>query len=128
MKYKKYLTEQVTKQQLDGLEKTLDALFKSLHIDIEFTKHFFDRVNDKRNKRDITIPELQALFSKTYARYGKKLLTYGDGMEAVLDDLQTDINIPFVLRWNRRTKMVELISKTVMRKKNFLTRDVKLKL
>jgi len=128
MRLKTYVNESVTKGQLNDLEKVLDRLYSSLSIDIEFTKHFFDRVNDHRNKRDITIPELQLLFNKTYSRYAKQFLQYENGMEAVLADLQTDINIPFTLKWNKKTKMIDLISKTVMRKKGFKTHDQKLKL
>ncbi|RMG32810.1 MAG: hypothetical protein D6732_12935, partial [Methanobacteriota archaeon] len=51
----------ITKQQLDALEKHLDALFRHLNIDIEFTKHFFERLHDARNKKDITIDELNDL-------------------------------------------------------------------
>ena len=43
----------------------------------------------------------------------------GPDTEAVMKDLETDINIPFVLRWNG--KELEMIAKTVMRKKNFRT-------
>ena len=41
----------------------------------------------------------------------------------LLKDMKTNINIPFVMRYNPRSKLFELISKTIMRKKNFLTRD-----
>lgn len=118
---------EVTKQELNQLEKILDALFKSANLDIEFTKHFLDRVNDKRNKKQIDIPELQRLFTKTHTKYSKELASMGDNAEAVLNDIQTDINLPFVLQWNPKSKMIELISKTVMRKKDFKTPDKKLK-
>lgn len=121
MRLQQFISEEITHDQLNQLEKILDGLFKKFSIDIEFTKHFFNRVNDTRNKRDITVAELQSLFRKTYARYAKEFLKYGDGMQAVLDDIQTDINIPFVLKWNSKSKMIELISKTVMRKKGFKT-------
>ncbi|MCK5019915.1 MAG: hypothetical protein KAS32_22865 [Candidatus Peribacteraceae bacterium] len=121
-----YISEKVTQSQLDNLERVLDRLYKSLSIDIEFSRHFLARVNDKRNKKDITIPELKQLFSKTYSRYGTQFKDYGDGMQAVLNDIQTDINIPFVLRWNPKSKMIELVSKTVMRKKGFQTSSPKL--
>lgn len=117
----------VSKQDLNSLEKVLDNLFKSANIDIEFTKHFLDRVNDPRNKKQIDIPELQRLFTKTHSKYGKQIAVMGDKAEAVLNDIQTDINLPFVLQWNKKSRMIELISKTVMRKKNFKTPDKKLK-
>ena len=41
--------------------------------------------------------------------------------EAVIKDMKTDINVPFVL--NLRRGELELVAKTVMRKKNFKTPD-----
>lgn len=117
----------VSKQDLNQLEKVLDNLFKSVNIDVEFTRHFLDRVNDKRNKKQIDIPELQRLFTKTHTKYSKQIAVMGDKAEAVLNDIQTDINLPFVLQWNKKSRMIELVSKTVMRKKNFKTKDAKLK-
>jgi hypothetical protein len=38
-----------------------------------------------------------------------------------MKDLATDINVPFALNWNKATGMLELVAKTVMRKKNFRT-------
>jgi hypothetical protein len=51
----------------------------------------------------------------------------GDDAEAVLHDLQTDINMPFVLQWDEKSKEFDLIAKTIMRKKDFKTNDPKLK-
>ena len=61
MRLQNYLTEEVSKSDLKTLEKTLDALFQKLNIDVEFTKHFMERVNDKRNKPAIKFAELQAI-------------------------------------------------------------------
>jgi len=44
-----------------------------------------------------------------------------------LNDTQTDINLPFVLKWDERNKEFDLISKTIMRKKDFKTSGPKLK-
>lgn len=117
------LDDSISKKDLNLLEKILDRLFKSLNIDIEFTRHFFDRVNDPRNKKQITFSELQDLFSKTYSKYGKQLASMGPGTQGVLDDMQDDINVPFVLKWNKKSKMIELVNVTVMRKKNFKSHD-----
>ena len=48
----------ISQSQLNSLEKELDSLFATVGIDIEFTRHFFERVNDARNGRDITVDEL----------------------------------------------------------------------
>ena len=55
-----------------------------------------------------------------------QLAKMGDDAEAVLNDLQTDINMPFVLVWDG--KEFDLIAKTIMRKKDFKTHNQKLKI
>ena len=120
-----YLNEKtVTKQDLEGIEKYADRLYKAVGIDVEFTRHFLDRVNDARNKKDITVSELVRLFKQSFKKYGKKIASLGPDAEAVLTDMQTDVNMPFVLKWNG--KELELIAKTVMRKTNFATSNQKL--
>ena len=116
--------DKITKQDIRNLEIILDRMFKSLDIDIEFTHHFIDRVNDKRNGKHITIDELQDVFNKTYNKLGNKL-SHMKNIEAVLHDIQNDINVPFVLKYNKNDSILELISKTVMRKKNFKTKNKK---
>ena len=46
--------KEVTKSDLDQLERYADRLFGALGIDVEFTRHFLDRVNDVINKMQIT--------------------------------------------------------------------------
>ena len=41
--------KEIKKSDLDQVEKYADRIFASLGIDVEFTRHFLDRVNDKRN-------------------------------------------------------------------------------
>jgi len=111
----------ITPTQLNALEKALDALFQSLGIDVEFTRHFIDRVNDERNQEQITMPELVNMFKKEYQRWGKPIAQMGPDSEAVMKDLESDINIPFVLKWDRDNQELDLVAKSVMRKKNFKT-------
>jgi hypothetical protein len=111
----------VTRQELMQLEQMLDKMYASLGIDVEFTRHFLDRVNDPRNRRQITISELAKLFKEQYHKHGKRIAQLGPDAQAVLKDLSTNVNLPFVLDWNRQTQELELIAKTVMRKKNFRT-------
>ena len=77
------------------------------------------RVNDARNKKQITSAELVRLFKQSYKKYGKKIAKMSDDANAVIHDMKTDINMPFVL--NYRKGEVELVVKTIMRKKNFTT-------
>ena len=46
--------------------------YAAVGIDVEFTRHFLDRVNDERNKKPIST-ELIGLFKKTYKKHGKKI-------------------------------------------------------
>ena len=114
----------ISKADLDGVEKYADRLYKSSGIDVEFTRHFLDRVNDARNKKQITVAELIRLFKQSFKKYGKKIAQLGPDAEAVLNDMQTDINMPFALKWDG--KELDLIAKTVMRKPNFATSNQKL--
>lgn len=114
--------EVVTQQALNDVEKFADALWGKVGIDVEFTRHFLDRVNDDRNGKPISAAELIALFKKAYHKYGKQLKDE-DRFQAVMTDLMTQINLPFVI--NDRGKDSELVAKTVMRKKNFMTSNPK---
>ncbi len=114
----------VTKSDLDQVERYADKLFSALGIDVEFTKHFMDRVNDPRNMKQITSSELVRLFKQTYKKYGKKIAKLPSGAQAVINDMKTDINMPFVLNYKKNE--IELIAKTVMRKKGFMTTSPKL--
>lgn len=115
------LREQVSKSDLDGVEKFADRLFAKVGIDVEFTRHFLDRVNDERNKKQITTAELTRLFKQTYNKHGKKIPQLGPDAEAVLKDMRTDINIPFIIKWDKTSQEFELVAKTIMRKKGFQT-------
>ena len=115
------LREEISQRDLDGIEKFADRLFAKVNIDVEFTRHFLDRVNDERNKKQITTAELTRLFKQTYNKHGKKIPQLGPDAEAVLTDMRTDINMPFVLKYDRQNQEFELVAKTVMRKKGFKT-------
>ena len=111
----------VTQADIDQLEIFADRLFAKVGIDVEFTRHFLDRVNDERNVKQITISELTRLFKQEFKRYGKKIAQLGPDAEAVMKDLATDINMPFALRWDAENGELDLIAKTVMRKQDFRT-------
>ena len=89
--------KEVTKSDLDQIEKYADRLFGAVGIDVEFTRHFLDRVNDVRNKMQITSAEITRLFKQSYRKFGKVIRKLGPDAQAVLTDMKTDINMPFVL-------------------------------
>ena len=119
------IKEDVSKSDLDQVEKYADKLFAAVGIDVEFTRHFLDRVNDERNKKPINTAELIRLFRLTYKKHGKKIPKMGPDAQAVVRDMETDINMPFVLNVDR-SGMLDMVAKTVMRKKDFKTSNPKL--
>ena len=111
------LSEDITPAQLKSVEDTADLMLKRYKVDVEFTKHFIDRVNDDRNSPEINADELVALFAKIAKNKGKQVKKAED-VEAVIKDLTSNLNLPIVV--NRLGKMdFEMVAKTIMRKKNF---------
>lgn len=125
-KFKQWLAE-MSFQAMKSVEHHVDAIFSSLGIDIVMRGHFFDRLNDARNGKEITETEMIHLFNSTFTKYGLKIANMAKGKEAVIFDHTNNINMPFIIDFDDRSGKMVLIPKTVMRKKNFLTRTQKLK-
>ena len=70
----------ISKTDLDNVEKYADRLYKAVGVDVEFTRHFLDRVNDARNKKQITMAELIRLFKQSFKKHGKKIAALRDLM------------------------------------------------
>ena len=114
------VNEDVTQKQISDLEKFADRLLDKFGVDVEFTRHFADRMNDDRNDPKITIPELQRFFKKIAKNKAKDIKQNADS-EAVLNDIQADLNLPVVINFDRDKEEFEVVNKTIMRKKNFKT-------
>lgn len=84
-------------------------------IDVEFGKHFYDRLGDPRNGREITTTELLDFFSRLINKKEVFLHFLKKYHEFVVKDRHTNINIPFISQVN------QAIAKTIMRKPNFMT-------
>jgi len=112
----------VSRNDLLSLERYLDDLWRKVGIDVEFPKHFFERLNDERNKRQITVGELRNLFSNAFRKYADVFSKIKD-FEGVLKSFSTAINIPFALDFDFKTGILNLVAKTIMRKKDFKTPD-----
>ncbi len=123
IKLKDLIKEEVSMSQLNQVEKYLDKIWAKVGIDVEFTRHFHDRVNDERNKKPINTAELIRIYREIYKKYGKQISQLSNGVELLLKDMSTDINVPVVLKWDG--KEFDMIAKTVMRKKNFKSRTKK---
>lgn len=112
-----------TPKQLKDLETFADRLLNKYGVDIEFTKHFGERMSDERNKPCIKLSELQQFFKKLEKQKASKIKQHGEG-QAVLVDLQKDLNLPVVIDMIGDTFEVRM--KTIMRKKNFQTSNDKI--
>ena len=98
---------------MGDLEKIDTFADKKLNpVDVVITdKHFFDRLNDPRNGKEISSAELIGFFK----RLSKKKKEFVDFLEkyksVVAVDDRTNINIPFMKKANKA------IAKTIMQKR-----------
>jgi len=110
------LTEmaEMAKSDLDQVEKYADAQLSPEDIELgKESDHFFQRLNDPRNGKQISPAELTGFF-KRLAKNKKKFLDFiKQYKEFVVKDKRTNINIPFMAVANK------LIAKTIMRKDDF---------
>ena len=100
------------------MEKFADRILKKYNIDVEFTKHFVDRLNDPRNSPAIKVSELQKFFKKIQRNKGRNIRNNPD-IEAVLKDMSTNLNLPVVIK--TKGDEFEVTNKTIMRKPDFKT-------
>lgn len=111
------LFESVSNSQMKQLERYLDGLFKELGIDVEFSRHFLDRVNDGRNKdKPITIAEIRDLFRQNFRKHKSELSALDDKDDAHFLKVSNRLNVPFTLQRGKNGDL-ELVAKTVVRRK-----------
>lgn len=114
------LREFLSYGELKNVENNLDDLFADVNVDINFSDHFIDRVNDPRNGKEIEPQELENLFVKSHDKHKDYIKNIPLGGERVVKDVQSNINIPIVA--TDKTKKTKVITaKTIMRKPNFLS-------
>lgn len=120
----------VTFADVKRLEKKFDEKFADFDVDFKFTRHFADRISDDRNRPCIDLKEIEALFNKIHLakRMGRKIFSRWKDLEIVLNDVKTDINIPFAIEYDERKDEFKVIAKTIMRKKNFKSQNPKVKM
>lgn len=136
LSFKKYLNEAVdtcpilSAAHLKAFEKFVDKMFEKFNIDFEFTKHFRERMTHKRNDPCIDMKELASMIQKIYKKYqnGEKSLSKFVDSEAVIKDMQTNLNMPIAVEYDRKSDDLVVIAKTIMRKKNFSTPNPEIKI
>jgi hypothetical protein len=105
---------EMAKADMDKVEKYADSQLSPEDVVLgKETDHFFQRLNDPRNGKEISPAELTGFF-KRLAKNKKKFLEFiKQYNEFVVKDKRTGINIPFMVQANK------LIAKTIMRKDDF---------
>jgi len=119
----------LTAAHMKAFEQFVDKLFAKFGIDFEFTKHFRERMSHERNDPCIDMKELATMLQKIYKKYqgGEKSLNKFVDAEAVIKDLQSNLNMPIAVEYNRKDDELVVIAKTIMRKKNFRTPNPEIK-
>ena len=119
----------LTTEHMKAFEKFVDKMFEKFNIDFDFTKHFRERMTGSRNDPCIDMKELAAMIQKIYKKYqgGEKSLNKFVDEEAVIKDIQSDLNMPIAVEYDRKGDELNVIAKTIMRKKNFSTPNPVLK-
>ena len=82
-------------------------------------KHFFDRLNDPRNGKEISQAELIGFFKRLGKKKKEFVKFLNQYNQIVVKDNRTNLNIPFMKQANK------LIAKTIMRKNDFKSSDAK---
>ena len=114
----------ITRQELSSIESAVDGFFREYGIDVDFQgkfTHFIERLNDPRNEAPIYTDELRDFFEDLANEYGDKIARQLslERPTGVGSDYQFDIPIhmPFMLQWNARKQMIELIPRTIKKQR-----------
>ena len=104
------LYELKSPEELTTLEQYLDQLMRPVGLNVEFTRHFIERLLGRES--GVTVPEIINAFAKLKNKYKKRLISAKKkpDYEAVLKDFDRELNIVFGIDGN------ELNNITIMRK------------
>jgi hypothetical protein len=107
----------ISQSEINNLERFADRILNKYGVDVEFTRHFVDRLNDARNNPSIKVAELQKFFKKIQKNKARNIIKQNDQTNAVLKDMETNLNLP--VKIIKKGNEFEVINKTIMRKTNF---------
>ena len=99
------LFELQVQDEVIELERQLDNLMRPVGLDVEFSRHFIERILGR--ERRVTIEEVVAAFAKLKAKFKRRLLSAKKkpGYEAVLKDFGSALNIVFGIRGGELTNI-----------------------
>lgn len=119
--FNQWLLEELDNRDFRDLERFADDHFSELGLDVVFTQHFKDRVNDARNGAPVSYDELEDLLLKAFNKAGRTLSKLPVESEAVLKQLATWLNVPVKVMDDPDHNEKDLVFKTIMRKRHFET-------
>jgi hypothetical protein len=104
------LVELASPVEVVELERQLDDMFKTLGLDVEFSRHFIERLLGR--ERRVTVQDITSAFQRMKQKYKQRLLSAKKkgGYEAILKDFSNDLNIVFGIKGN------DLINVTIKQK------------
>jgi hypothetical protein len=124
------LLAEMARERILSTEQVLMKEFRKINIWLIFTHHFEDRLADNNvdkngiRRDNISEQELMSVFEKLKIQYQqifKNAAEYQDEVkrglfEGVIRDALTQINVPFLLHFNRSLGRHVLTCKTIMKK------------
>lgn len=110
---------EIPKAEIDKIDKYADKQLDPIDIDLS-SNHFFQRINDPRNDKEISSAELIGFFKRLKKNKNEFIDFLNKYKQIVATDNRSKINIPFMKKANKA------IAKTIMRKNDFKTSNVKL--
>jgi hypothetical protein len=127
------LDEEISRPEIRKIEQEVDPEYDDFDIDVDLgSRHFIDRVNDRRNSPSIKPDEIEDTFLDTLAQNEDEFDQMRAGDEAVLHDAESALNIPVVFKGqgsiggNTGREDLTMTAKTIMRKPNFTSPDRKI--
>ena len=92
------LYELTSTAEVNELERQLDKLMSTLGLDVEFTRHFIERILGR--ERGVSVEDIVRSFSQLKSKYKSRLLRAKKQPDysAVLRDFDQDLNIVFGIK------------------------------
>lgn len=108
------LYELASSAEVNALEQQLDQLMAPVGLDVEFSRHFVERLMGR--EEPVSVGEVVDAFSKLKRKYKQKLLgaKKRPGYEAILKDFDTDLNIVFGVKVGQ--PLPQLVNITIKKK------------
>lgn len=99
------LIELQSSEEIQSLETQLDNLMRPVGLDVEFSRHFIERILGRERK--VTADEVIQAFAKLKSKYKKRLISAKKKpqYEAILKDFSSDLNIVFGIRGGELTNI-----------------------